>query len=218
MTRLTYLFFLTFSICLCFSSCSKDDNDDTQKEQEEEKEEEMNEEPLSLVSACKYEIVLGDITIANDPNDEWLYCATNRNTTSDTIGFIDIPGASIDDDDNNFYLYLSRGLLRVDGYDDVPDNADFEALFQTGTYELTRRDNEGIQLEYGVNGELWSSDNGYDGFEQSGSTFTILEMVSGESGGAYYVSIRGEFSCNMYNQSGEMRTSTGKLTVQFQNF
>lgn len=214
MTKLTHLFLLALCISFCFSSCSKD-SDDTQEEEEEE---EMNEEALSLISPCNYEIMFGDVAIASDPTDEWLYCATNRNTTTDAMGFIDIPGASIEDDDNNFNLYLSRGLLRVQGFDDVPPNADFEALFQTGSYDITRRETAGIQLELVVDGVLWSSDNGYDGFEQNGSSFTIMEMVSGESGGGYYVSIRGEYSCKLYNQAGDMKTSSGKMTVQFQNF
>ena len=209
MNRLLKLSFL-FIVVLLFSFCKNGDNDDDNTM--------MNEE-LSLTTNCTYTIQLGNQEFSGTafPTSGNLVC--NVTTSHSGAGPMTLvtPGAHISDFDTEFGFYIDKGTFRVVESFDIPSDEEFKEAFAVGTYPFTEDALDGVRIQYfAEDGTRWDSSD--PNADQSNSSFKIIEMVSGEFLNSLYVVTRGEFNCNLYNEAGDVRVSSGTVTIQFQNF
>ena len=100
--------------------------------------------------------------------------------------------------------------------------AQFKAYFNPGTYSyapLSYSNGDGIQISWtDTKGEIWDSRDGK--VDQTGSTFKIISTQDfTDAAGDYYVKVKVEFSCKLYNTStGAMKQATGEASVPFGMF
>ena len=100
--------------------------------------------------------------------------------------------------------------------------AEFLAFFAPGTYPFAPEsyaDGDGIHLG-------WTDPSGVDWYtrdgrvDQVGSTFRIISAVaSPDALGRYYITVKMQFSCKLYNEAGDMKLLTnGEMVGSFGKF
>lgn len=100
--------------------------------------------------------------------------------------------------------------------------AQFKAFFAPGTYSyapLSFSNGDGIQLGWtDTKGEVWDTRDGK--VDQTGSTFKIISTQDfTDLAGDYYVKVKVEFSCKLYNTTtGAMKQATGEASIAFGMF
>lgn len=204
--KISKLLLCSFVLCLLGSmvSCGDDDADGG-----------VMTGDLALTDPCQYSITFGGEQLEENGASGDPFCSVTSFNTSNASGRIVIVGASLADFDSGEGFYFSIGSLSVPTSIDIPSDEDFVSLFDPGTYNFTEEADGGVSVEYqDADNITWSSSNG----DQSGSSFQILESVSGEVQSTLVVTARAQYSCLLYNNSGESRMSSGQFTLSFQNF
>jgi hypothetical protein len=212
MKQFNYLSLVLIAAILSLTACGGDDpmmNPDDPMEEE-----------FSVLTPCIFSIDVGgdefneeETLTGNLVCNVSSFVSGNSNGTSDFVA-----GGHLSDFDTDYGLLVSRGTLeRANGQVPGPD-AEFLALFQVGKYPITQEANAGFEVFFeDRNGGKWSSTN--DNADQSNSEFEILEVVNEVIFDELNVKIKAKYNCNLYNTiTGEVKASSGTLTLGFKNF
>ncbi|HEY1040998.1 MAG TPA: hypothetical protein VGF30_16400 [Bacteroidia bacterium] len=115
----------------------------------------------------------------------------------------------------NIHFYLEKGILTFTGTSGIAPNSNFDAFFPIGAVPYGSSTGNGIDMHFGINGLLYTTDNG----SQTGSVFTITDTLSQNISGTHYVKFKATFSCKAYDSNGQnMKTITNGVVVgRFKN-
>ena len=201
---LSYLF-ISFLFIAGLSSCGSDDPD------------EMEEEEFTIFTNCEYSMTLDGETIERETSfsTSGITCNVVRSGAGTGVGF----GASLFSNDfsSQEELVFFRGTIYGLMNFEVPQQAQFDALFSIGQYEYTEDGDEGIQISYvSPEGQRWSTDLG--SADQTGSEFELLEKVADTFQNSYVINLRVRFNCILYNGTGDSRQCVGTATFKVEAF
>lgn len=95
-------------------------------------------------------------------------------------------------------------------------NATFKAFFAPGTRKYSKDAAEGVRVVWTDEKDVvWASD--YGAADQTNSTFSIISVADVVSyNGTYYIKVKMQFKCKLYNENGDVKEVTnGEVVTNF---
>ncbi len=115
------------------------------------------------------------------------------------------------------YFWVQKGTIVFQGFE--PSSAVFKSFFTPHTYPYDFDATHGISIEWNDGtGMIWSTDKGTG--DQTGSNFEITDRKDFlDLTGEYYVKIKAQFNCIVYDDFGQSKTFTDGIYIgAFGNF
>ena len=139
----------------------------------------------------------GNVNTPPTPTDKIYSCDYYNDATSQSI------------------FSIQKGTLSFLG--NIADSATFTAFFPKTSYNYSTNAANGIDISWWDAGNVqWST--GFGAATQTGSTFTVTEMISKKVLGYQDVKIKGTFNCTLYDGSGNSKTVTnGNFVAVFES-
>ena len=114
--------------------------------------------------------------------------------------------ATIDNNADGSEFAITKGLMPNFL---AASQSDMKNFFNPGTYSYSPGAQNGIDISwFDANGVAWSTSFGSAG--QTGSNFKILSVADDPDAlGKYYVKVKSQFNCTLYDGNGNSLTVTG---------
>lgn len=211
MIRISYLLFFVSTIFL--TSCEGDS--DTLDNAGASNQESL----ITLNEPCHYDITLLDTPYSQNANSGDRVCTTGSTGSVDPNNGMatKVPSAGLIEMNSGYGLEISKGTISYNSTtSSMPTNSEFEAMFEVGEYSFSMDAEDGFDLKFMDNdGVEWSSSK-QEALANS-NWLKINQMVSGNQGDSFFVTIQADYSCGVQNDDGEIKGCSGSFVMTFEN-